>query len=328
MSNLDPDPRESSCGGVAVAEPSPPPSTLLPREVPLGGPKGILVRRALPHRSIRTVGAWCFADHYGPITLTDPAVRGMVVPPHPHIGLQTVTWLLAGEVEHRDSVGSFQQVRPGELSLMTAGRGIAHSEYSRPVTDRLFGVQLWVALAEGQRDRAPGFEHHGDLPRGEHDGVAVTVITGTMAGLQSPASTYSPLVGAELRIPPGTTTLLPVERDFEYGMLTLDGAAEVAGEQVPFGALRYLGWGRDGIPVASSDGATLLLLGGEPLAEHLLMWWNFVGRDHDEIVAAREDWEAHRRFGEVAGDSNPRIPAPPLPSVRMMPRPPRNDRSR
>jgi redox-sensitive bicupin YhaK (pirin superfamily) len=323
VSNLDPDPRESECGGVAVAEPSPPPSTLLPREVPLGGPKGILVRRALPHRFIRTIGAWCFADHYGPIAVSGDSSAGMSVPPHPHVGLQTVTWLLAGQVEHRDSLGSLQRVLPGQLNLMTAGHGIAHSEYSLPVTDRLFGVQLWVALTEGERGRAPGFEHHADLPQGASDGVELTVLTGDLAGLRSPASTFSPLAGAELRIPAGAATRIPLERDFEYGVLVLDGAAEVDGEHVPFGALRYLGWGRQAVALSSSGGATVLLLGGEPLAEHLLMWWNFIGRDHDEIVAAREDWEAQRRFGAVPGDGNPRIPAPPLPSVRMKPRPPR-----
>lgn len=323
MSNLEQDPRESACGGVALAEPSPASQTLLPREVPLGGPRGILVRRTLPHRAIRTVGAWCFVDHYGPIALPDPAARGMVVPPHPHIGLQTVTWLLAGEVEHRDSVGSHQMVRPGQLSLMTAGRGIAHSEYSLPVPGRLFGIQLWVALTEQHRDRDPAFEHHPVLPQGEQDGVAVTGILGDVGGLVSPASTYSPLVAAEIRLPAGAATVLPVERDFEYAVLVADGAARVAGESVPLGALRYLGWGADAVELACDGGATLLLLGGEPLAEHLLMWWNFVGRDHEEIVAARTDWEAGRRFGTVPGDPHPRIPAPALPTVRMQPRPPR-----
>ena len=188
MSDLDPDPQESRCGGLAVAEASPEPETLLPREVPLGGPKGILVRRTIPHRVIRTVGAWCFADHYGPVDLTEPGARGMLVPPHPHTGLQTVTWLLEGAVEHRDSVGSHQLVRPGELSLMTAGHGIAHSEYSTAETTRLFGAQLWVALTQEHRAQAPHFEHHGDLPALELDGLTATVILGSFAGSTSPAT--------------------------------------------------------------------------------------------------------------------------------------------
>ncbi len=323
MSNLEAEPRESTCGGVALSEPSPSAQTLQPREVPLGGPKGILVRRTLPHRAIRTVGAWCFVDHYGPVDLTARGERGMVVPPHPHIGLQTVTWLLDGEVEHRDSVGSVQRVLPGELSLMTAGRGIAHSEYSLPVTDRLFGVQLWVALTEGERDRDPAFEHHGRLPSAVIDGVAITGIAGAFAGLASPASTYSPLVGAQVSIPAGGSTVLPLERDFEYAVLVARGTGLVDGQPIGFGELRYLGWGAEQVRLDAAEAAVLLVLGGEPLAEHLLMWWNFVGRDHDEIVAARDDWEAGRRFGPVVGDSNDRIPAPPLPTVRMMPRPPR-----
>lgn len=323
MSNLDPQPQESTCGGVAVAHPSPPPSTLLPRDVPLGGPKGILVRRPLPHRDIRTVGAWCFIDHYGPVRLREPGARGMSVPPHPHIGLQTVSWLLAGEVAHRDSLGSVQRVRPGELALMTAGHGIAHSEYSVPGLDQLFGVQLWIALTDRHRDRAPSFEHHGELPRADLDGAELTVILGEVADVGSPATIYSPLVGAELRLPPGGTVHLPLERDFEHGVLVLDGAVRVDGEKVGAGAMRYLGWGRREVRIAGDQAATVLLLGGEPLAEELLMWWNFVGRDHEEIVAAREDWQAQRRFGPVVGDPQQRIPAPPLPSVRLLPRPPR-----
>ncbi len=323
MSNLEAEPRESACGGVAVAEASPPAETLLPREVPLGGPKGILVRRTIPHRAIRTIGAWCFADHYGPVDLTAPAARGMVVPPHPHTGLQTVTWLLDGEVEHRDSVGSLQLVRPGELSLMTAGRGIAHSEYSVPGAARLFGVQLWVALTDAFRHQSPHFEHHDDLPSVESDGVQATVFMGTFAGVSSPAQAYSPIVGAELTLPPGADLQVPLDPDFEYGLLVADGSAEVDDEPLDSGTLRYCGWGRDSSRVRSAQGATLLVLGGEPLAETLLMWWNFVGRDHDEIVQARADWESGSRFGTVAGDENPPLPAPPLPSVRMRPRPAR-----
>lgn len=320
MSDLDPNPRESSCGGVAVAEASPEPETLLPREVPLGGPKGILVRRTIPHRVIRTVGAWCFADHYGPVDLTAPGARGMLVPPHPHTGLQTVTWLLEGTVEHRDSVGSHQLVRPGELSLMTAGHGIAHSEYSTAQASTLFGAQLWVALTEDHRAQQPHFEHHDDLPGIELDGVRATIILGSFAGSTSPARTYSPLVGVEVEIPQGSAAALPLEPDFEHALLVVRGEAEVDGEPVPFGGLRYLGWGADAVSVASRPGATLLLLGGEPLAERLLMWWNFVGRNHDEIVEARRAWEAGERFGAVAGDDRPPLPAPPIPNARMMPR--------
>jgi redox-sensitive bicupin YhaK (pirin superfamily) len=315
VSNLDTEPAE-----VSLQAPAPQPQTLAPREVPLGGPKGILVRRTLPHRAIRTIGAWCFVDHYGPVDLTAAGARGMVVPPHPHTGLQTVTWLLEGSVEHRDSVGSHQTVRPGELSLMTAGRGISHSEYSLPGAERLFGIQLWVALPEDARRTAPHFEHHGGLPAGQDDGVGVTVFLGALAGLVSPAVTYSPLLGAQVRLTAGAVARLPLDPSFEHGVLVADGAASVDAEPLGFGDLRYLGQGRDGVTVGSDDGATLLLLGGEPLREDLLMWWNFVGRTHEDIAAARQDWEAGRGFGQVVGDDRPRTPAPPLPGVRMMPR--------
>ncbi len=323
MSNLESRPVERGCGGVDVLEPSPPPSLLEPREVPLGGPRAMLVRRTLPHRDIRTIGAWCFVDHYG--------VRGAVadtmsVPPHPHIGLQTVSWLLEGEVAHRDSVGNAQVVRPGELNLMTAGRGIAHSEYSladQRASVGLFGIQLWVALPEAHRAQAPHFEHHDDLPTFSDGELTATVLLGELAGVRSPAATYSPILGAELRLGPGAEVVLDLERDLEHGLLAADGDVEVDGSAVPFGTLRYQGWGRSRLHLSSRSGATALLLGGEPLAEQLLMWWNFVARSHEEIVAARQDWQGGRRFGAVVDDEHAPLPAPELPNVALRPRPSR-----
>jgi hypothetical protein len=302
MSNLEEQPTEQDCTGTT----SPLPELLEPREVPLGGPRAMTVRRTLPHKRIRTVGAWCFVDHYG------PQRHAMTVPPHPHIGLQTVSWLLAGEVDHRDSLGSTQRVRPGELNLMTAGRGIAHSEYS--VDDGpLHGVQLWVALTDAHRDREPSFAHHADLPA---DG-GVQVIVGELAGMRSPAAVYSPLVGAQT----DGEAQLRLEPDFEYAVLALDGPIEANGYRVPGGALQYLGWGGRDLRLT---GGRAIVLGGEPMREHLLMWWNFVGRSHDDIVAAREQWQAgDPRFGTVPGDPNPPLPAPPMPGIRLKPRPPR-----
>mgnify|MGYP003810503317 FL=1 len=302
MSNLEEHPSERKCQSTV----SPLPELLEPREVPLGGPRAMTVRRTLPHKRIRTVGAWCFVDHYG------PERTRMTVPPHPHIGLQTVSWLLSGEVEHRDSLGSLQRVRPGELNLMTAGHGIAHSEYS--VDDGpLHGVQLWVALPDADRDAPPAFGHHADLPATE----GVRVIVGELAGMRSPAQVFSPLVGAQT----SADVALPLELDFEYAVLALDGPVDVNGYPVPHGALQYLGWG---IPEVRITGGQALLLGGEPMREHLLMWWNFVGRTHDEIVQAREQWQAgDARFPEVPDDPNPRLPAPPMPGVALKPRPSR-----
>jgi redox-sensitive bicupin YhaK (pirin superfamily) len=264
------------------------------------------VRRTLPHKRIRTIGAWCFVDHYG------PAQHAMSVPPHPHIGLQTVSWLLSGEVEHTDSLGSHQWVRPGELNLMTAGHGIAHSEYSDGGSV-LHGVQLWVALPDGRRERPPAFAHHADLPAAE----GVQVFVGELAGLRSPAEVFSPLVGAQTE----GDVHVPLEPAYEYAVLALDGPATVNGYSIPHGCLQYLGWG--GRELRISGGRTLVL-GGEPLDEHLLMWWNFVGRSHDEIVAAREQWQSgDGRFGDVPGDPQPRLPAPEMPGVPLKPRPPR-----
>jgi redox-sensitive bicupin YhaK (pirin superfamily) len=322
MSNLEPRPAESSCPA-RVASSSPPAQTLLPREVPLGGPRAITVLRTLPHKEIRTIGPWCFVDHAPPVDLTRPDATPVDVPPHPHMGLQTVTWLLDGEVEHRDSVGHHQVVRPGQTNVMTAGHGISHSEYSVRTCDRLFLLQLWIALPDNARHIEPHFEHHSDLPRLSIGDAEITLITGRLAGTESPAAAYSPLVGAQVTLPPGGRARVPLEDGFEHGVLVADGEATIGSESVGFAGMRYLGWGSDHLDLASTQGAVLLLLGGEPLAEDLLMWWNFVGRDHDEIVTARQDWEASDRFGTVVDDDNPRIPAPPLPKVRLRPRPSR-----
>jgi redox-sensitive bicupin YhaK (pirin superfamily) len=286
---------------------------LEPREVPLGGPRAMLVRRTLPHKAIRTIGAFCFVDHYGP-NRGEP----MVVPPHPHTGLQTVSWLLSGTIDHRDSVGSVQRIHPGELNLMTAGAGIAHSEYSAG-DDALHGVQLWVALPEGARHQTPHFEHHADLPTTVRDGLEVRVVMGDLLGLRSPAATYSPLVCAELRLRPGRHRL-PVESGFEHGLLLVDGDLVVDGTTVARTALLHRPPGIDALDLTSSGGATALLIGGEPLAEDLLMWWNFVARTHEEIVAARDAW-ASGRFAPVVDDARDPLPAPDLPGVRLKPRP-------
>lgn len=317
MSNLERRPLVSDCG--VRARDSPPPALLEPREVPLGGPRAMTVRRTLPHKSIRTIGAWCFVDHFGPQATT------MSVPPHPHIGLQTVSWLLSGEVEHRDSLGSLQRISPGELNVMTAGRGIAHSEYTvGDGSEELHGVQLWVALTEAHRDTAPALEHRAELPVVSQDGMSARVMCGQFAGAESPATTYSPLVGAQITVDAGAAAALPLTRDFEYAVLALNRAVEVDGHRVDRGRLQYMGWGRPGLRVSAPDGGQLLLLGGEPLAEHLLMWWNFLGRSHEEVEEAREQWQAgDARFGPVVGDDNPRLPAPPMPSVPLVPRPPR-----
>ncbi|GIJ31397.1 hypothetical protein Vse01_05450 [Micromonospora sediminimaris] len=288
---------------------------LLPgHDVPLG--RYTTVRRLLPQRTRRLVGAWCFVDHFGP---DDVAQRpGMEVPPHPHTGLQTVTWLLDGEILHRDSLGNQQPIRPGQLNVMTSGHGIAHSERSPAEHPPLMhGVQLWVALPDEARAAGADFAHHAELPRWRDGDLDVTLLVGELAGERSPARVHTPLLGAQLELAGSAVAGLSLRRDFEYALLALDGAGEVDGLPLAPGALLWLGAGRDVLRLGGEPGSRFMLLGGIPFEEPLVMWWNFVGRDHDEIVAAREDWMAGRRFGVVADDPDPPLPAPALPTVRL-----------
>lgn len=292
------------------------------REVPLGGVRAMSVRRALPQRDLPLVGAWCFLDRFG------PQVTKMRVEPHPHIGLQTVTWPFAGEVRHRDSIGSDVLVRRGALNIMTSGEGIAHSEYSvGEEAAALDALQLWVALPEGRRHGAADFERHEDLPvialtADAGDDGRATVVVGELAGTSSPATMHTPIVGAELHLAPGSRVRLPLRPEWEHALLPIEGDARLVdgGTEEPLDVehLLYLGIRRDEIVIASDAGATLFLLGGEPFEDEIVMWWNFVARSHDEIVAAREAWEAASdRFGRVVDHGDERIPAPPLPNVRL-----------
>ncbi len=290
--------------------------------VALGGPRGIEVTRTLPNKHRRMVGAWCFLDAYGPHRLDGSP--GMRVGPHPHIGLQTVSWLVAGEIVHRDSLGSLQEIRPGQLNLMTAGRGISHSEET-PAShgDMLQGVQLWVALPDGDRNRPPAFAQHAELPVITDGGLTGTVLMGELAGAVSPARCHTPLLGAELTLAAGSRAVLPLRPDFEYAVLVLDGEATVAEVPTGPGPLIYLGEGRSELRLTAGPDTRLMLLGGEPFAERIVMWWNFVGRDHDEIVAARQAWEDRAGggpFGTVRGYDGPDIPAPPMPITRLVAR--------
>jgi redox-sensitive bicupin YhaK (pirin superfamily) len=324
MTNPERDPQEVVCEGGPAGAHVGEVEVLEPREVPLGGPRAMRVRRTLPQRHRSLIGGWCFADHYGP----DPVAEtgGMTVAPHPHTGLQTVSWLFTGEIEHRDSAGHHAMVRPGEVNLMTAGHGISHSEVSTAGTDTLHGVQLWVALPDAARDCAPTFAHHApDLVEG--DGWRARVFLGSLLGQTSPVETASPLVGAELVLDPGTTLDLDVDPAHEHGVLVDTGVVSLAGAEVKEHALGYVAPGARRLRLeAHSAGARVLVLGGEPLGESIVMWWNFVGRSHDEIVAFRDAWQAQvsddgtlvdGRFGIPLDDPLPPIPAPPLPNARL-----------
>jgi redox-sensitive bicupin YhaK (pirin superfamily) len=243
-----------------------------------------------------------------------------------------VTWPLVGEIRHRDSLGSDADLRRGQLNLMTAGNGISHSEYSigeGPVP--LDALQFWVVLPDSARHGAAGFERHTELPfvaLPADDGAdaEATVVLGEFAGVRSPATVHTPIVGAEIVLAPGSRVRLPLRSDWEHALMLVEGDAVVAEHPLDRNGLLYLGDSRDEVEVASRDGALLFVLGGEPFEDDIVMWWNFAGRSHDEIVAAREEWEAESatgaaspRFGAVEGH-DVRIPAPPLPDVRLMPR--------
>jgi quercetin 2,3-dioxygenase len=293
-----------------------PTSVLLPgHDVPLG--RYTVVRRLLPQRVRRLIGAWCFVDHFGPDDVS--AGPGMRVPPHPHTGLQTVSWLAEGEILHRDSVGSRQPITPGQLNVMTSGHGISHSEESPvPHPPVMHGLQLWVALPESARHGEPRFDHYPTMPVFADGGATVTVVLGSIGGLASPALAFSPLLGAEIVLEPGASVSLPLDASFEYGAVSMSGSVDVLGDDLKPGTLLYLDRGRSSVSVASEGGARLFLLGGEPFDEPLVMWWNFVGRSHEEIAQARLDWQsASGRFGTVTGYAGDPLPAPDLPTVRL-----------
>lgn len=243
-------PAQTRPPGVAPVDPG---SVLLPgHDVPLG--RYTTVRRLLPQRQRRMVGAWCFVDHFGP---DDVAERpGMEVPPHPHTGLQTVTWLLEGEIVHRDSLGSVQPIRPGQLNVMTSGHGIAHSERS-PATHPpvMHGVQLWVALPDPARAGAADFAHHAELPRWRDGELDLTLLVGELRGERSPAVVHTPLLGVEVEARAAATATLPLRPDFEYGLLAMSGAAQVDGLDLAPGALLYLGAGRDRLDLRADAGS-------------------------------------------------------------------------
>jgi redox-sensitive bicupin YhaK (pirin superfamily) len=315
MSNLDRRPAARELGGLETTSAGPTLDLLPGKEVLLG--ESTRVRRLLPTLGRRMIGAWAFVDHYGPDDIATSA--GMQVAPHPHTGLQTVSWLLEGEVHHLDSLGSDVRFGPGQLALMTAGHGISHAEQS-PVSHPRFlhGAQLWVALPDAHREAAPAFEHHATLPGWTSDGVAATVLMGSFGGVTSPGTAYSPLVGVDLDLAAGADVEVPLEPDFEYGLLASSGTASAEGAPLDRGAMLYLGTGRRSVRLRADDASRLLLLGGEPFEEHLVMWWNFVGRSGEEIADYADQWnDESERFGTVVGYDGARLAAPPLPPVPL-----------
>jgi redox-sensitive bicupin YhaK (pirin superfamily) len=325
MSNVETTPLEQRCTGSATTVDDfgrPTIQVLSPREVPLGGPRAMSVRRTLPQRARSLIGAWCFVDHYGP---NDVAVTGgMDIAPHPHTGLQTVSWLFTGQIEHRDSSGAHAMVRPGELNLMTAGSGICHSEVSTPQTTTLHGVQLWVALPEAHRAAPRDFQHFVPTPV-RLDGANIRVFLGSLVGQSSAVTTLTPLVGAEISLGPLARVSLDVDPGFEHAVLVDTGEVTMGETALSQSDLGYAGTGLSQLTLTNATDATarLLLLGGEPFGEEIIMWWNFVGRSHEEIVTFREAWQSEsEQFGGVQGYEGvpSRLPAPALPNAQLKPR--------
>ncbi len=277
------------------------------------------VLRFLPHRDRRLVGAWCFVDVYGPREMAQ-GEAAMTVPPHSHIGLQTVSWVVDGEVLHRDSLGTTAMVVPDHTAVMTAGRGIAHSENTpQPHSGRLHGAQLWVALPDQWRDVTAKFELGHAAQAQQIDGGSAKVFVGDLPGLAgADVTVYSPLVAAEVTCA-GGPVVVPVPAAYELLVVVLAGAARIGAAQLDPLAAGYLEPGRDEIRLDADPGTLLLVLGGEPFGEDIVMWWNFVARTHEEIVQARQQWNSgDGRFGEVAHyPDDTRLPAPELPAVRL-----------
>jgi redox-sensitive bicupin YhaK (pirin superfamily) len=274
----------------------------------------LTVRRLLPRRRRRTVGTWCFVDHFGPTSVDEDG--GVDIGPHPHTGLHTVTYLLDGQVLHRDSLGSEQVIRPGQLNLMTAGRGVSHAEEpTGHYRGTLHGVQLWVAQPDETRAGEPAFAHHDALPQVEVDGAVITVLVGELAGTASSVRRDAPLVGLEVDLRAGAA-VLPLSPAFEHVLVVLDGVLVVDDRAVTPGQSGYLGVERDEITLLAPDGARVLLLGGEPFEEPLLMWWNFVARTREEIAQAAREWaDQDERFGRVASPLR-RVATPAVPWSR------------
>jgi len=269
------------------------------------------VLRALPIRQKRLVGPWCFLDRFGPLSFSD--AKPIDVAPHPHIGLQTVSWLVQGEILHNDSLGGEALLRPGGINVMTSGGGIAHAEETPPNNSGVLnGVQLWVALPDGDRNGQASFQHIETVPVIEQPDGKVSIFAGSMLGHTSPAKYFSSILGMEIEVYPSARLELPLESSFEHAALLLTGDAEIDRQSIDSTGLSYLGTSRSSVELKSREGCRVLLIGGLPFPEQILMWWNFVARTPEEIAHARSDWQRHQRFGEVKAYKGQRLDAPPL----------------
>lgn len=289
---------------------------IAPRQITLHPRSDTVVNRNLPHRDLRTIGPWCFLDQFGPVK-SDVA---MSVAAHPHTGLQTVTWLIEGSVLHQDSLGTESIIKPGELNLMTSGFGIAHSELSVTTPDPLHGIQLWVALPNEHRNTNPQFEHLTDFPIFKTDSLTMKIFAGNYQDQKSPATFFSDIIGAEIDFKPHQSTI-ELNPTWQYGLLAINNSFQINNTLVPTGHLYYLNPPNNQITLNTDSNTKILLIGGPPMTEKIIMWWNFLARTHDEIVQMRNDWQNQtERFPTFTSNIPSRIPAPPLPNLRLNPR--------
>ena len=277
------------------------------------------VRRAVPQAACRSVGPFVFVDQFGPASLDIGA--GMDVRPHPHIGLATVTYLVTGAIDHRDSLGTFATIRPGEVNLMTAGKGIVHSERSpadeRAAGPRIFGMQTWLALPDGKEEIAPAFENvkADALPTISDGGATARVIMGAAWGEEAPTTCHSPTLYADILLSDGGKVEIDAEAD-ERAVMLIEGNGEIGGQALDLYRLAILAPG-DAMTLSSRGGGRVILLGGAPLGKRTV-YWNFVHSSKDRIEQAKEDWR-ERRFAEVPGDDEERIPLPDQPNTVSYP---------
>lgn len=273
--------------------------------------QGTQIKRALPSRHKRMIGAWCFLDHAGPVQF--PAGEGLNVGPHPHIGLQTFTWMIKGSMMHYDSLGYAQLIRPKQVNLMTAGYGISHAEIAPATETDLHSVQLWIALPDDKKDMPPQFDHYPELPVIQKDQVEYTVLVGDFLGLTSPVQVHSELLGVDILAQAKTTTNLELNPNFEYALLVLQGHVQVGQHQLDDDHMLVFEPGMQSIQLHLSAKAHVVLLGGVPFESPVLLWWNFVGRTQEEFELAREQWvNGDARFGEVKNQGE-RLIAPVMP---------------
>lgn len=279
--------------------------------------EGMEIARILPVRGRRMIGAWCFLDHLGPIAFE--AGQGMHVGAHPHTRLQTFTWMIEGEIMHRDSLGSEQIIRPAQVNLMTAGHGISHTEDSVTPGARLHAAQLWIALPDAVAEQAPAFAHYPQVPQWQEQGCAWSLMAGSYGDRVAPTQLFSPLVGLEVLSEHGAQINLDLQPDFEYGLCALTGgfalpqATQADLQTFAMDELAYIAPGCSQLQLHVEPGTRLLVIGGEPFAEPITMWWNFIGPDMESVRSYRAAWEANDpRFGSVPGATR-RLAAPALP---------------